>query len=88
MQGSRYEHFSILISAACAGLGIALIPRFLIVNELSRGELTIVIDHPLQSTGAYYLVTPEENISNTGLQLFKKWILAETKSISEKNGEL
>jgi len=88
LQGSRYEHFSILISAACAGLGIALIPRFLIVNELSRGELTIVIDHPLQSTGAYYLVTPEENISNTGLQLFKKWILAETKSISEKNGEL
>jgi DNA-binding transcriptional LysR family regulator len=77
MQGSRYEHFSILISAACAGLGIALIPQFLISNELARKELTVVFDYPLQSRGAYYLVTPEDNISNSALQSFKEWILTE-----------
>jgi len=77
MQGSRYEHFSILISAACAGLGIALIPQFLIFNELARKELTIAFDYPLQSRGAYYLVTPEDNISNSALQSFKEWILTE-----------
>lgn len=79
LQGARYEHFSILISAACAGLGIALIPQFLIMNELNRGELTIAIDRPLQSQGSYYLVTPEENISNMALQRFKEWILGEVK---------
>ncbi len=80
VQGSRYEHFSILISAACAGLGIALIPQFLIMNELSRGELVIAIDRPLKSQGAYYLVIPEENISNLALQYFKEWILGEANS--------
>ncbi len=83
MQGSRYEHFSILISAACAGLGIALIPRFLIVNELARKELTIAFDCPLQSSGAYYLVTPEDNISNAALQSFRAWILAEAASTQD-----
>jgi len=87
LQGSRYEHFSILISAACAGLGIALIPQFLIVNELARGELVVAIDRPLQSQGAYYLVTPEENVSNKALQHFKNWILGEVRCEDEGSND-
>lgn len=77
LQGARYEHFSILISAACAGLGIALIPRFLIAEELEKKQLTIVYDLPLQSNDAYYLVYPEENLASNALQHFKEWILGE-----------
>jgi DNA-binding transcriptional LysR family regulator len=80
MQGSRYEHFSLLISAACAGLGIALIPRFLIFKELQSKELTVAFDLPIESNNAYYLVYPEENSSNSDLNHFRAWLLEEVKS--------
>ena len=83
MHGARYEHFSILISAACAGLGIALIPRFLIAEELERNQLAIVSNLPLQSDDAYYLVYPEENLSNSALKQFRKWLLEEVKNFQE-----
>lgn len=80
MQGARYEHFSLLISAACAGLGIALIPPFLIAKELKRKELTIAFGLPMESNDAYYLVYPEENLSGIALNVFKEWLLEEAKS--------
>lgn len=80
MHGSRHEHFSILISAACAGLGIALIPRYLITEELQKKQLTIVFDLSLNTDDAYYLVYPEENLSRDALQHFREWLLEEVKN--------
>lgn len=79
MHGSRHEHFSILISAACAGLGIALIPRYLISDELEKNQLAIAFDFPPQSNDAYYLVYPEENLSSNVLKQFREWLLEEVK---------
>ncbi len=79
MQGSRYELFSLLISAACAGLGLALIPRFLIIEELKREELVVAFDQRVAADNAYYLVYPEENLSGTPLQQFREWLLEEVK---------
>jgi DNA-binding transcriptional LysR family regulator len=80
MQGSRYEHFSLLISAACAGLGIALIPRFLISKELKREELSVALNLSLESDNAYYLVYPEENLASSALNHFREWLLDEVKN--------
>ena len=80
MHGSRHEHFSILISAACAGLGIALIPQYLIVDELKRKQLVVAFDCPLQSKDSYYLVYPEENLCSSALKQFREWLLEEIKS--------
>jgi DNA-binding transcriptional LysR family regulator len=77
--GSRHEHFSILISAACAGLGMALIPRFLITEELKRQQLVIAFEHQLKNDDAYYLVYPEENLASSALQHFRDWLLDEVK---------
>ncbi|MDX2480426.1 MAG: LysR substrate-binding domain-containing protein [Desulfuromusa sp.] len=77
--GTQHEHFSILISAACAGLGIALIPRFLIDEELEKKQLSIVFDISLKSDAAYYLVYPEENLSSSALKRFRTWLLDEVK---------
>ena len=84
MQGSRHEHFSILISAACSGLGIALIPRFLIAEELERKQLVIVSGISLQSDDAYYLVYPEENLSSSALRQFRKWLFEEVRSFQNQ----
>ncbi|MFK5926291.1 MAG: LysR substrate-binding domain-containing protein [Desulfuromusa sp.] len=74
VRGARYEHFSILISAACAGLGIGLIPRYLVARELEREELMIVYELPVESDAAYYLIYPEENGLNQVLKNFKEWL--------------
>jgi len=63
-----------LIAAACAGLGLALLPRFLIEAPLRSGALQIVSDMPLKSAGAYYFAYPEEKAEEPHLQTFRAWL--------------
>jgi DNA-binding transcriptional LysR family regulator len=79
IKGSRHDHFSHLICAAKNGLGIALIPRFLIVNELEHKELTIAFSLPTEDDKAYYLVYPESNLSENALVHFREWLLYKVK---------
>lgn len=83
IKGSRLDQFSHLICAACSGLGIALIPRFLIAKELERGELTIAFDLPTECDNAYYLVYPEENLFESALVYFRDWLLEEVKTFQD-----
>src|SRR3990167_769292 len=39
MKGPRFELHSMLISAACAGLGVALLPGFLVAQQVTSGAL-------------------------------------------------
>ncbi|TMV66647.1 LysR family transcriptional regulator, partial [Thioclava sp. BHET1] len=57
--GHWFDQFILTIEAAKAGLGYALLPRYLIEGELASGALQIVLDAPLVTSRAYYLVTPE-----------------------------
>jgi len=84
-QGMHFEQFSIATNAAVAGLGVALLPKFLIKNELQRGELQIICDRPLSiDTGkGYYLVTPNDKLAYAPNIAFTNWL---TQIISaEKN---
>ena len=74
--GMLFEQFSIVIQAAVAGIGAALLPIFLIQSELDRGELVIIQDVPLQSgSSAYYLVTPLDKSEYAPVVAFRNWLL-------------
>ena len=74
--GMLFEQFSIVIQAAVAGIGMALLPVFLIQSELERGELVIIRDIPLQSgNSAYYLVTPTDKSDYAPVMAFRNWLL-------------
>ena len=73
-QGMHFEQFSIAANAAVAGLGIALLPKFLIENELQRAELVEVCCTPLKTENAYYLVTPNDKLDYAPVQAFKEWL--------------
>lgn len=75
MSGSRLELFSMLTEAAIHGLGIALIPRFLIEDELQRGLLVEVGGQFRLSDRSYYLVYPERKSEAPALALFRDWLL-------------
>ena len=74
LKGPRFELQSMVIGAACAGQGLALLPRFLIDSPLQRGELRIVSDVSVRSEGSYYFAYPEEKAGEPQLELFRQWL--------------
>lgn len=83
MKGQRYELFSMLVEAARAGLGVALVPRFFVLNELATGELLVPCELSLSNEKGYYLVYPECKQNSPLLQQFEKWLLETARRYRE-----
>ncbi len=73
--GPRFEQFHMVIQAAIAGLGLALLPRFLVEEELASGRLAVAVDRPVTSAHAYYLVHPERKADLQRVVAFRTWLL-------------
>ncbi len=86
MVGPRMELFSMLTEAAIQGLGIALIPRFLIEEELSSGRLIEVVRHAYLSDRSYYLIYPERKSENATLTVFRDWLIEEAARYRDAAG--
>ncbi|MDD5176435.1 MAG: LysR family transcriptional regulator [Sterolibacterium sp.] len=74
MTGARYELFSMMSQAAIYEMGIALIPRFLIEDELKSGLLTVPVKHAFVSDKSYYFIYPEHKAETAWLQHFRDWL--------------
>ncbi len=74
-QGPAFEHFLMLAQASASGMGVALIPSFLIRPELEARTLVIPFPHRLSSEWAYYLVYPETVRGNMAFMRFRSWML-------------
>lgn len=83
MKGQRYELFSMLVEAARAGLGVALVPRFFVLHELAIGELVIPCELSLKNEKGYYLVYPESKQSSPLLKVFESWLLVTAERYRE-----
>jgi DNA-binding transcriptional LysR family regulator len=78
--GARYDLHSMLIEAAVAGLGVALVPRLYIGAELEQGRLVAPWPDGEAITKNFCLVLPEPlELSARPLQAFAKWILDEAR---------
>lgn len=73
--GMVFEEIAAVAQATAAGLGVSLLPRFLIESELDRGELAVVLDQPLESSFGYYLVTPRDKTGYAPVVAFREWLL-------------
>lgn len=69
------EQVSALIQAAVAGIGVALLPPFLIEAELERRSLTVLSDRPTDSEIGYYLVTPQARLEYEPVLTFRNWLI-------------
>jgi DNA-binding transcriptional LysR family regulator len=74
-QGMAFEQFSIIAQAAVAGLGVALLPKFLIQSELDRKELVVILNMPTKSEDGYYLVTPADKSEHATVTALREWLL-------------
>ncbi len=81
VQGMLFDQFATVAQVARAGLGVALLPVFLIEEELKSGQLVRAIDGPdgaeMKSAEAYYLAWPADRADHPPLAAFKAWLTAE-----------
>lgn len=72
--GPRYEQFSMTAAAASQGLGLGLIPRLLIEDELARGTLVVANPQALAETRHYWVVQPQDARADAALAAFLDWL--------------
>src|SRR5262249_18405273 len=80
IRGPRFDIQSTLISAACSGLGVALLPDFLIFHQLKSGQLGVLSSLPRKSVGPYYFARPEEKAESPLLLAFRAWLLSQAQA--------
>ncbi|MDB6178441.1 LysR family transcriptional regulator [Paracoccus sp. Z330] len=73
-QGHRFDQFSLLIEAAAAGMGVALLPSYLIEREVQQGFLQVIPSAPMKTDTAYFVVTPDDRVSDPLLTAFRSWV--------------
>ncbi|HEX7682553.1 MAG TPA: LysR substrate-binding domain-containing protein [Trinickia sp.] len=77
--GPSFELTSHLIQAVMAGIGVGLVPRMLVADELSEGRLTCPFD-PVPSSRSYYFTYPERVRHHPALAAFREWLLHEQRT--------
>jgi LysR family glycine cleavage system transcriptional activator len=70
-----FEQFTLVLQAAVAGLGIAIVPTVLAEAELVAGELVVPFEGAVESRQGYFLAYPTENADFPPLVAFREWLL-------------
>ncbi len=70
-RGHRFDQFSMIIEACVAGLGVGLLPQYLIESQIDLGRLQVIDPRPLQTEDAYffwpYLTTRRKSQGGRGV---------------------
>lgn len=72
--GMLFDQFATMTQAAIHGLGLALLPLFLIEAELAAKRLIPAFGPAVRSLGSYYLVWPKDTAPRAPLTSFRNWI--------------
>jgi len=78
--GMRVDQFALAAQAAISGLGVALLPQFLVRAELERGDLVLAIDATVPSDACYYLAWPSNRAGHAPLEAFRAWLIDVARS--------
>jgi LysR family glycine cleavage system transcriptional activator len=75
-RGPRFEHHAMVLQAAVAGLGVALLPAFVAADELAAGRIVEAFAGTRANTGkSYWLCYPERRRELPALVAFRAWLL-------------
>ena len=79
--GPRYDLHIMLIEAALAGLGVALVPRLYVETELAEGRLIAPWPDGQSISKTFCLILPEPiRLSDGPIQIFANWLLMEART--------
>ena len=72
---SGFDHVSILIQAVKTDMGIAVLQRCLVQEELALGQLAVPFDLPISLPRGYFLCAPAQRRDHPALVAFREWLL-------------
>jgi len=72
--GPRFDTFYMCLGAAQSGCGVALVPRYLVAQELAEGKLVMPWQYAMQSSGAYFLAFAEHAAEVPKVRSLVEWI--------------
>ena len=75
-----FEQFAMVLQAAIAELGVALVPKMLVKEEVASGELVELFDLPFIDSKAYFLAYPRERANYPPLVAFRDWLLGQIRT--------
>jgi len=75
LRGPVMQHTAMVAEACAAGLGVALLPRFLLDREFADGRLEAPFGRTLRGDAAYCLAYPEAAEEVPALRAFRDWLL-------------
>ncbi|MCS4510298.1 LysR substrate-binding domain-containing protein [Xylophilus ampelinus] len=75
--GPRFAQYSALIQAALNGLGIGLVPRLLVEDELREGSLLSPCGAPVSIDQGHYLCYRPDRLEPPAFAAFRAWLLTE-----------
>ena len=78
-RGPGFDEDLLLLRAAAAGQGIALVQDTHAQEYLEEGKLMVALDLPWPARFAYYLVSRQGAMQRPAVQAFAEWIAAEAK---------
>lgn len=73
--GPQFELTSHLIQAVASGIGVGLVPTFLVEEEMRAGVLQPALDLPLTTGASYYLLVPPDKLRLPPIAAFARWLL-------------
>jgi len=72
--GPKFEHFTMAMQAAIAGLGVALLPTFAIGDEMANGRIIAPFGPPRASPHHYFAACPQSRVRTPKIRAFMKWL--------------
>jgi LysR family transcriptional regulator, glycine cleavage system transcriptional activator len=72
-----FDQFATMAQGAVHGLGVAILPMFLIARDLDEGRLIPIFGGPVRSEASYSLVWPNDRPERGPLTSFRTWLAAE-----------
>lgn len=77
LHGHTYQNFAMVAQAAVAGLGIALLPRCDVENEIAARQLEIVAGEFVATKTSIHLFLPEARAGSSAVRAFTAWLFDE-----------
>ena len=72
--GPRYELFTMSIAAVKEGMGVALVPRFLVQTALDAGDVVMPVEAGLRVKEAYFFSHPASSEASEALYDLENWL--------------
>lgn len=76
--GAQFELTTHLIQAVASGLGVGLLPTFLVEDELRQGVLAPALDEEFSTGAGYFFLASPDKLAIPAVAAFRDWLLDES----------